>query len=218
MDTGEHTHFNAGELRMVQLYRRSHLSNWWTSEETFREFCCTTIQLAIENLVLQNILNLSTVDTGIKILLIKIKDFSDFLTAADTAIETRRLGLIEKHLVAEIKAKPGRTAADYVHAIVSNLLPEKEYGNPGRKIIEAIVFASRFQYWEVNTKEQLFSSQINFKIHEAREDEMVHALNSISRPVIVARNHNRAFKEFSDRLYNEIDSSLEAKRIKRESS
>lgn len=209
--------FNVGELRMVQLYRRGHLTNTWFPNGTLTEFCATTIQLAIENLVLNKICSCTTGEVENKILFFDLSEPTDFLTCNLSSLEEVRLGYLEHRILKDVLRHPSRSVVDYVKALVYLLLPKKDYTNPGDKIVTSILEENLFQYWIDNSKKILLWKEIllwkktDIHISELREDEMVTALNNVSLPVINERNHNKAFCQFSDRLYDAVLSQLSKK-------
>lgn len=202
---------HVSDLRVVQFYRRS-LDNRWTSPEDVKEFCAGTIQLAVENMVIRNILTCDTdIDQTTFLYFFKFTNILDYLAFREEEAVGTTPGYLEKLLIEAVSDRPGRTLADHIAMLVARLLPDKDYVNPGRHFINQCVLENESKLWAYTEKIHWFHKKIDITLTQEREDRCINELNSAVRPIIVERNHNRAFRDFSIRLYNEIYSHLNNK-------
>jgi hypothetical protein len=215
---GEDEFFYVGELRMVQFYRKN-LSNAWTQDSTIMDFCATTIQLAIENLIMHKVLTCRTDHTETRFLyFFKSMDTVDYVSFDERLIKEKPLGYLEKRLLDIISKRAGFTLADYINSIFHQILPDKEYSRPAMQVIHQIICNNALDLWDYSDKKTwLLSDRVDLTITEHQEEKLVTQLNTAVRPIIVERNGNSEFRLLSTRSYNEIYAQLSRREIKNDS-
>lgn len=211
---GEDEFFYVGELRMASFYRKS-LSNAWVQDSAIMDFCATTIQLAIENLIMRNVLTCRTDLTETRFLyFFKIRDIADYVSFDGSRVKEKTLGYFEKRLLDVVSERAGFTLADYINTLFYQLLPDKEYARPGMQVIHQIIRNNALDLWDYSDKKTwLLSDRVDLSINEQQEENLVTQLNATVRPVIVERNRNTEFRLISTRIYNEIYEQLSRRKI-----
>jgi hypothetical protein len=201
----EDAFFYVGELRMVQFYRRA-LSNGWVQNDTIADFCATTIRLAVENLIMRNVISCSTDIIETRFLyFFKIRETVDYVSFDARRIKEQNVGYLESRLLELVSKRDGFTLADHLNSLFHQILPDREYARPGMEIINSIIRNNALDMWDYfNKKTWLLHDLADLTIDEQQEEKMVVELNTIVRPIIVERNRNPAFKLVSQRVYDEV--------------
>jgi hypothetical protein len=105
--SGEDKFFYMGELRMVQYYRRS-LSSPWTQDGAVTDFCATTFQLAMENLIMHNVFTCTNGVTETRFLhFFKFTDPANYVSCDKSRLKDKPLGYLEKRLLDVVSGREG---------------------------------------------------------------------------------------------------------------
>lgn len=202
--------FYAGELRMIQF--PSHNFALGTSDDQFTDFAAKTLRLAIENLLMHQVLTCASEKTETTFFfLFRHRETADYFTCSEPAAGQKHFGYLEQKIMAVVRKRPGCSREDLVYGLIDAILGYERYPNPGKEIVKKIIDANTLDQWTYNDSVIFFRKKVNVTMDEAQRDAMVTALNKISRPVIVERNHNKAFWLMSERLLAEIGKQLDDK-------
>jgi hypothetical protein len=203
---------------MVQFYRRS-LSNAWVQDAAIMDFCVTTIQLMVENLIMRNVITCRTDLTETRFLyFFKIRDITDYASFDESRVKEKNLGYLEKRLLDIVSGRAGFTLADYINTLFYQLLSDKEYARPAMQVIHQIIRNNALGLWDYSDKKTwVLSDRVDLTINEQQEEKLVTQLNTTVRPIIIERNRNPAFRLLSTRVYNEIYEQLSRRKIKNDS-
>jgi hypothetical protein len=210
-DPPEGASFNLGELKMLQVHRLGFLSQYIVPFKNCNEFCISVIRLAIENLVLNKIISCSWGVLEKKFWFIKMSSFEDWATCNKSSLENKQFGYLESAFLQLVMNDAENTMADHIGSLFREILPNYKYQNPAKEILTVILTKNQHQFLNYHLKREWLSKNIYIDISESQEDAMVEALNKTCLPIIEERNRNKAFRDFSDRLYKHIDLALHRK-------
>jgi hypothetical protein len=203
--------FNVGELKMVQVYRKGYLSSMWTSADTYHEFCVKTIQLAIENLVVNKIISYSVGIIERDYLLFTTSNLAEYVTYNAAPFEDYIFGYLESKLLGYFLYNSDHPLESQIASLLDEMLPDGRYSNPGKEILQVILTQNKREYWDWRVRGNWFWKTFDISICPENEDSMVNDLNRISAQVIEARGSSREFRDFSSRVNDYINLKLRAK-------
>lgn len=201
--------FYAGELRMIQLPARSFKLNTLGSDDLFMDFAIKTLRLAIENLLVKKVVTCASEEIETTFFfLFRSRETADYFTCNVPGTEQKNFGYLEKKIIRIVSKRPGCSREDLAYGLIDSILGYERYPNPGKEVVNRIIDANTLDKWTSNNSVVLFREKVNVTIDEVHKDVMVTALNKISRPVIEERNHNKAFRLVSERLFVELEKQL----------
>lgn len=203
--------FNVGELKMVQLHELGFLRERWTALDDYNKFCVSVIRFSIENLVLNRIIQCSWGVIEKKFLFIKTTQFVDMATCNLQTLENKQFGFLESEFIKTIRSDPGNTVEEHVRNLIERIIPGQQYVNPAKELFRIILTRNEFRYWHFHVRQQWFIKKFHLAIPEQQQDIMINALNRTCLPIVEERKYNRAFAEFSGRLHEYVDSTLDRK-------
>lgn len=201
--------FYVGELRMIQIPSRSFTLSTLGDDDLFMDFAIKTLRLAIENLLMKKVLTCASEETETTFLfLFRSRETADYFTCSMQETEQKSFGYLEKKIIAIVTKRPGCSREDLVHGLIDAILGYEQYSNPGKQVVKRIIDANVLDKWTSYNDVVLFREKMKVIVDVVYIDEMVTALNKISLPVIEERNHNKAFRSMSERLYAELEEQL----------
>ncbi|MBT1695938.1 hypothetical protein KK083_03560 [Fulvivirgaceae bacterium PWU4] len=201
--------FYAGELRMIQIPSRSFTLSTLGDDDRFMDFAIKTLRLAIENLVMKKVLACASEETEtIFLFLFRKQETADYFTCGMQVPAQKSFGYVEKKIIEIVTKRPGCSREDLIHGLIDAMLGYEQYSNPGKEVVKRIIDANVLDKWTSYNDVVLFREKMKVIVDVVYIDEMVTALNKISLPVIQERNHNKAFRSMSERLYSELEEQL----------